>query len=457
MGDRVNGPSGAPTDRAAAADPADGHVLARGDRLARFMVLNRIGTGGMGIVYVAHDPLLNRQVALKVLRPGAVGSLRAREARTRLLREAQAMARLSHPNVIAVHEVGTVEDEIFLVMELNDGGTLRQWLDAARRPWREVVDVFVEAGRGLQAAHRAGLIHRDFKPDNVLLSRDRRVRVVDFGLVHVPVAGERPSHPPTDDSPLAMSLTHTGALLGTPPYMAPEQHRAEPADPRTDQFSFCIALHEGLYGRRPFLGESYAELVGNVLDGIIAPPPASDVPPAVHQVLLRGLSGERERRYPSMEALLDELCAVAEVERGRRASSAPVRPRRGRAGIVAAGLVAAAAIAAAIAKPWQADAPPATPEVRSPTVQTPIESPIDTTVDEPIAPRIETPIHEVASKADAGTPSLISDTRERTRSQPARSRRRARRAPPVQPEPAETTPATETAAERRRRELELSP
>jgi hypothetical protein len=473
----VRGLGGAPTDRASAGrqaqDPVDAHVLSRGDRLARFVVLNRVGTGGMGIVYVAHDPLLNRQVALKVLRPGARGSLRGQEARTRLLREAQAMARLSHPNVIAVHEVGTVEDEIFLVMELNDGGTLSQWLEAARRPWREVVDVFVEAGRGLQAAHRAGLTHRDFKPDNVLLSRDGRVRVVDFGLVHAPVAGERPTHPPTEESPLAMSLTHTGAVLGTPPYMAPEQHRAEAADPRTDQFSFCIALHEGLYGRRPFLGDTYAELVGNVLDGVIAPPPPSDVPPAVHQVLLRGLSADRAGRYPSIEVLLDELCAYAQVDRRRRASSAPLgpgrrdAPRRGRRiAVLGATLVAAGALALAITEPWlEAPLAPAAPAAVDPTA---IRDRLSTAGTGQNGAAIDTPVPDGA--ADAGTlPAstiIISDTesRERARSSTrARGRGRGSRrgATPridVDREAAgEPTPSTDTAAERRRRELELSP
>ena len=238
------------------------------------------------------------------------------------------MARLSHPNVIAVHEVGTVDDEVFLVMELNDGSTLRA---VARRGAAAVAArssrCSPRPARGLAAAHRAGLIHRDFKPDNVLLSRDRRVRVVDFGLVHVPAAGEAPMVPPDGDV-AAVAHPRPARCSGTPPYMAPEQHRAEPADPRTDQFSFCVALHEGLYGRRPFLGDTYAELVSNVLDGVISPPPFNrGVPPAVYQVLLRGLGSDRETRYLAMDALLDDLLAFAQLDDRRRSPGAPSRWR----------------------------------------------------------------------------------------------------------------------------------
>ncbi|HEY8142336.1 MAG TPA: serine/threonine-protein kinase [Kofleriaceae bacterium] len=299
--------------------------LAIGDRLARFEILNRLGVGGMGVVYVAHDPLLDRQVAVKVLRADAHGELRAAELEGRLLREAQAMARLSHPNVVTVHEVGIVDRQIFIVMELNDGGTLRAWLKQEARPVRERIRVFIEAGRGLAAAHAVRLVHRDFKPDNVLLARDGRVRVVDFGLVRGPTAGDRPSRRPSHDVYAPMSLTMSGAVIGTPAYMAPEQHRAEVADHRSDQFSFCVALYEALYGRRPFAGENYRELVVNILDGSVLPPPdGADVPLSVQRVLERGLASAPDDRYPGMTALLDDLAAAsAEVGAQTTLASAP--------------------------------------------------------------------------------------------------------------------------------------
>jgi hypothetical protein len=309
-----------------------GGFLSIGHRLARFEILNRLGIGGMGVVYVAHDPLLDRQVAVKVLRTDAHGALRAAELEGRLLREAQAMARLSHPNVVTVHEVGIVDQQIFIVMELNDGGTLRAWLKQEPRPEvRERIRVFIEAGRGLAAAHAVRLVHRDFKPDNVLLARDGRVRVVDFGLVRAPTAGDRPSRRPSRDVYAEMSLTMSGAVIGTPAYMAPEQHRAEIADHRSDQFSFCVSLYEALYGRRPFAGETYRELVINILDGQSLPPPAgTDVPTRVHAVLARGLASEPGDRYPGMTALLDDLAAAA-AEVGEKSTlhsaPAPAPPR----------------------------------------------------------------------------------------------------------------------------------
>jgi serine/threonine protein kinase len=463
-------------------DHASRHgYLSRGDQLARFVVLNRLGVGGMGIVYVAHDPLLNRQVALKVLRSGASGTARAHEARARLLREAQAMARLSHPNVIAVHEVGTVDDEIFLVMELNDGSTLRQWLDASPRPWQEVVEVFADAGRGLAAAHRAGLIHRDFKPDNVLLSRDRRVRVVDFGLVHVPAAGEGPVAPPDGDVP--MSLTHTGAVLGTPTYMAPEQHRAEPADPRTDQFSFCVALHEGLYGRRPFLGDTYAELVSNVLDGVITPPAFNrGVPTAIYQVLLRGLGGDRDTRYLAMDALLDDLLAFAGLDDRRRPPGSPPRarsssqpePRRRSPVVLLASVLLVAALALGIAVFMRRGARETGPSV------SPVPSSIDAqTVQQPRTRETATGRETTVSRTAPGDAGSSTETPGRAGQVPAttasgesrpaartRSGTRSRGSGRRGAEPRDATDAaksggeqspTESAAERRRRELELSP
>ncbi|MFL5351021.1 tetratricopeptide repeat protein [Archangium sp.] len=287
--------------------------LAPGAMLARYVVLERIGRGAMGEVYAAHDPELDRQVALKLLRPEG---RHVEELRRRLLREAQALARLSHPNVVAVHDVGMREDGVFLAMELVHGTTLAEWLKQPRA-WREVVRVFREAGRGLAAAHAAGLVHRDFKPANVLVGHDGRVRVTDFGLARPSNRVDVPLEPPTSSpphlEPEALShLTRTGALLGTPAYMAPEQLDGRGVDELSDQFSFCVALYEALHGTRPFEGGSLEELGRAAREGRVRPPgDESRVPARVRRAVLRGLRAQPEERFPSMEALLAELSPPA--------------------------------------------------------------------------------------------------------------------------------------------------
>jgi hypothetical protein len=325
---------------AAAAD----HGLARGDAIGRFVVLGVLGSGGMGVVYSAYDPQLDRRVAIKLL-TGEAGNVV--DSRTRLLREAQAMAKIHHPNVISVHEVGTLGDQVYLAMEFADGGTLRDWIAAKPRELREILGVFAEAGRGLAAAHAAGLVHRDFKPDNVLLSSDGGARVTDFGLVGViaeptttPGAaaavelGELSQSGRT--TPLTEDLTRTGAIMGTPRYMAPEQFRGAGATDRTDQFSFCVALYEALYGSRPFEGVTYAEVCTNVLTGAILPAPkGSRVPSWLRRVLVRGLATQPAERYPSMNALIGALSR--DVKRRRTIAIAAA------AGVVMLGAGAAAA------------------------------------------------------------------------------------------------------------------
>jgi predicted Ser/Thr protein kinase len=286
--------------------------LGRGATLGRYTVLDRIGSGGMGVVYAAYDPQLDRRVALKVLHPGRDVDMATSDGRGRLLREAQSMAKLSHPNVITVHDVGTVGDRVFVAMEFIDGSTLRDWLKAPR-DWPDVVEAFVRAGRGLAAAHAAGLVHRDFKPDNVLIGQDGRVLVMDFGLARqtASTSGMETTSGdamPTPSSPNNLVLTRTGAMLGTPAYMAPEQHRGVAADPLADQFSFCVALYEGLYGERPFPGRNVAALAMSILEGRIREPPkGTRVPQWMRQVVLRGLNLSASDRYPSMDALLAEL------------------------------------------------------------------------------------------------------------------------------------------------------
>jgi eukaryotic-like serine/threonine-protein kinase len=221
--------------------------LPRGMSVGRYTVLELLGRGAMGQVYAAYDPKLDRKIALKLLH--ADESRADGWAEARLLREAQAIAKLSHPNVVTVHDAGTFDERVFIAMEFVDGDTVKEWLARAPRTWREILRVFADAARGLGAAHAAGLVHRDFKPANVMLGKDGGVRVMDFGLVRQlgleadnptarpPVAGAGQNEERTAD------LTRTGELLGTPRYMAPEQFMAGPVDARTDQFSFCVALY----------------------------------------------------------------------------------------------------------------------------------------------------------------------------------------------------------------------
>ncbi len=288
-----------------------------GGRIGRFHVLRLIGEGGMGMVFAAYDEELDRKVAIKLLRnlPGE-GSI----GRSRLLREAQALARLSHPNVVTVYEVGEYERQVFIAMEFVLGDTLHKWLRGGPRGWRDVVRVFIEAGRGLAVAHAAEILHRDFKPANVLLGEDGRVRVLDFGLALAQGRSEPElvSVHPVTPGPGRGALTEVGSVLGTPAYMAPERFIAgRPVDARADQFSFCVALYEGLYGERPFPGREYAELRETILRGTIPEPPrASGVPKWLRKVVARGLALDPADRHANMESLLVAL--QRDPERGRR-------------------------------------------------------------------------------------------------------------------------------------------
>jgi serine/threonine protein kinase len=304
-------------------------LLLPGSRVGRYRVLAPVGPGAMGTVYAAHDPDLDRRVALKLLRANGGGDL----LWARLSREAKAMARLSHPNVITVHDVGTHDAHLFIAMEFVAGGTLRAWLAQRPRGWADVLSVLVRAGRGLACAHAAGLVHRDFKPDNVLVGEDGRVRVTDFGLARALRDDQAESAP---DFSLAHDLldttiTRTGALVGTPAYMAPEQLRGEPADARADTFSFSVTLYEALYGERPYGGATVPSLRSETASGVVRPaPPGSAVPARVREVLLEGLRPRADDRPPSLETLLDALEGVAihdPPESPRRAGIAPaLRP-----------------------------------------------------------------------------------------------------------------------------------
>ncbi|MBZ5710961.1 serine/threonine-protein kinase [Nannocystis pusilla] len=314
---------------------------AQPQKIARYAVLQSLGVGGMGEVYLAYDDKLDRKVAIKLVRLDRDGGLE--RASTRLIREAQALAQLSHPNVVQVYETGNFEGRVFIAMEFVRGVHMRRWLETATRTWRQVLDAYLQAGHGLAAAHRRGMVHRDFKPENVLVGDDGRVRVVDFGLVrNAPdpdVGGaDGGDNVSAEDLERSSRLTQSGALMGTPSYMSPEQFQGLKATEKSDQFAFCVAVYRGLYGWHPFASETRAELKRRVMAGLIAPPPRdARVPSGIYGVLVRGLHADPAQRYPSMEALLADLAAP---------------PRRRRAGVVlAAGLAGLAAVALALVAP----------------------------------------------------------------------------------------------------------
>jgi len=293
-------------------------------QIGRYVLEERIGSGGMGIVYAARDTELDRSVAVKLLRLGG-GSRSEAQRRHRLLREGKALARLSHPNVVQVYDVGEHDDRVFVAVELVEGRNARDWIEDSDPTWREVLQVFIQAGRGLAAAHGAGIVHRDFKPENLLVGDDGRVRVLDFGLARgerqAPPIGEQdePAPPPASaGSTLATPLTEPGVVMGTPAYMAPEQHLGRPADARTDQFGYCVALYEALYRARPFAGKTRAALRRAVVGGHVEPFPTDrSVPRRVGRILRRGLEARPENRYPDMHKLLGELEGIGH-HRSRR-------------------------------------------------------------------------------------------------------------------------------------------
>jgi eukaryotic-like serine/threonine-protein kinase len=296
-------------------------VVLESSRLGRFHILDTLGSGGMGVVLAAYDPQLDRKVAIKVVRTrGLTPERREREAQ-RLLAEARAMAQLSHPNVVAVYEAGTLDDRVFIAMEYISGATLRAWLADRERPVPEILDAYVKAGRGLAAGHHAGLVHRDFKPDNVLVGYDGRVWVIDFGLARPHRASVDKGAIDDDETvpPVAApsQLSIAGTLFGTPLYMAPEQHEKRELDARADQFAFCVSLYEALYRRMPFPCRSYGELASAVLEGNVIPPDEDPaIPRRVSDAVLRGLSPDPEARWPSMDTLLDQLVPQTRRRRG---------------------------------------------------------------------------------------------------------------------------------------------
>ncbi len=285
-------------------------VLSIGDRVGRYLVLSSIGAGGMGVVFAAYDPQLDRKVALKLLRANLGAN--AKEARTRLKREAQAIAQLNHPNVVGVYDVGTTNDgDVYIAMEFVEGDTLTTWLKRWPRTWREILEVFQQAARGLMAAHSVGLLHRDFKPDNVLVGGEGRVRVTDFGLARSLLLddnarGAVSESAPREGTPLHVDLTATGTVLGTPRYMPPEQLTGPGIDARADQFSFCVALYEALYKTHPLPGATSVSMLEHE-ERALPPPEGSKVPASIARAVMRGLEKERSKRFPTLAALMYEL------------------------------------------------------------------------------------------------------------------------------------------------------
>ncbi|KIG14143.1 Serine/threonine protein kinase [Enhygromyxa salina] len=273
----------------------------------RYQILSCIGQGGMGIVYAARDERLGRTVALKLLRPEL--SRPGSGGRADLAKEAQSLAKLSHPNVVAVFDVGEYEGQVFVAMEYVEGQSLRRWLETPRS-LTAILEVYIAAGEGLAAAHKAALIHRDFKPDNVLVGADGRPRILDFGLARGPesqVAARPPAFADSAEA-TATSLSRHGVLLGTPAYMAPEQHLGERADARSDQFGFCVALYQALYRALPFPTDDLRSLSLAIVAGKLTPPPiVPGLPDRLRRLVLRGLRVEPDARYPDMDTLLAEL------------------------------------------------------------------------------------------------------------------------------------------------------
>ena len=287
-------------DRATELQRAAG--LPTGTRVGRYVLLERVGEGASGVVYGAHDPELDRKIAIKVLHAKV-------DAQDRLRSEARAMAKLSHPNVVAVHDVGAFEGHVFVAMEFVAGGTLRAWMEDVHTT-EEIIAAFVGAGRGLAAAHKAGLIHRDFKPENVLVGKDGRVRVTDFGLAArgrvdtAPISGAPESD--RNVAPGSDATLWTKAMAGTPAYMAPEQREGRVADARSDQYAFCVAFAEALHGSRP---ESPRD--------VLSPKGSTRrVPKRLAQILARGLEERPAARFPSMTSILRSIERTQ--SRGRR-------------------------------------------------------------------------------------------------------------------------------------------
>jgi len=377
---RALAPAGSSSARPAEITPA---------QIGRYRIEALLGAGASGVVYRAFDPQLERAVALKVLRAELHGSSPGQSER--LLREAQSMARLSDPHAVTIYDVGLHEGSVYLVMEYIDGPTLSAWLDAAPRTAAELVGVFLAAGRGLWAAHEKGLVHRDFKPENVLVARDGRAKVTDFGLARESQSWlERRK---ADDPASTALYAPTRGLVGTPAYMAPELFEGEPASPASDQFAFCVALFAALFRRHPFrAGEGVAldELVARVAAGTVDKPTFdSAVGERLFHVLRRGLSAAPAARFGDMQELL------AALERAARPQ------QRALVLAVSAGLLLLAALALARGRGGAAPADAASRSTTAPFASLATASPA------PPAPPDPEPARVVAGTSPSATFSSV--------------------------------------------------
>jgi serine/threonine protein kinase len=377
-----------------------------GASIGRYQVLEPLGAGAMGVVYAAWDPQLRRKVALKLLRPDLALGVDIGAARARLLREARLLASLSHPNIVAVYDAGAHGDDVFMAVELVEGRPLSQWAADANASWQDVLEVYVQAARGLGAAHGAGLVHRDVKPANIMLGDDGRVRVTDFGLAAAVNAAEASGVRGHGQSETSLQ-TASGVVVGTPAYMAPEQWSGGKAGPRADQYSFCVALGEALTGERPSAGataEDFAE---------VAERNDKTAPPALWRLVARGLAARPRDRHPDMEAL---AIALEPLLKRRGGVAAPPSRRRTPprwSWILAA--VAGAAIALTGARLMSRDAAPGTrvdvPDPRPLVELEPVPSPSEAEplVAEPVPSELTTevvpgPAAEPGAVAVSGAP-----------------------------------------------------
>lgn len=369
----------APTELGATSLPTTARAPAVDQRLGRYAVIATLGEGGMGVVYKAHDPELDRHVALKLLKPS--NSAGRDELVVRLQREARSMAKLSHPNVVTVYDVGKHEGGLYIAMELVQGGTLDTYVREAKPPLVEIIRCFRDVARALASAHDTGLVHRDLKPQNVLVSREGVVKVSDFGLARSAGTGSDRQQEMDADAVAFTStaITRTGQIVGTPAYMAPEQFVGGKTDGRTDVFSFGVALYEAMFGVRPFPGGSISELRANVLAGRRRPSstrPARDARAraafdAVDKLLDRSLSPQPSER-PSMRAL--ELALEALRTSLIDAGGGARVPSGARWAIIGFVMLAGAGVVVGVATPWRKSAP--TPAIAaSPTdTQRPVAS-----------------------------------------------------------------------------------
>ena len=313
-------------------------TVCKGETIGRYVVHRQLGRGGMGIVYGAVDPELGRRVAIKLVRTKAK---RGPQYTTRLRREAEALARLDHPNIVSIYDIGANRRGTFVAMEYVRGMSIRKWLRQGKRSWRDIVEVFAAAGRGLAAAHAAGLVHRDFKPSNVMVTLDGRVKVLDFGL-----ARGTPTDDPwlnTQACLLSRRMTRADTIVGTTGYMPPEQLLGSEVGPLSDQFSFSVALFEALHGDKPYVGKDAIDQARAYTEGRRNPvEPRRDLPGKLRRTIERGMSLRLEERYPNMDALLHDLTWEP--------------PQRKRTALVLIALVCTACVSASAAT-WAARQP----------------------------------------------------------------------------------------------------